>query len=80
MRLGAYKDGKLVEVCRVASGLTDALRENMANQPEAYLNKVIEIECMSINKKDGTVRHPVFLCVRFDKDAADCKWEEIFGV
>ena len=79
MRLGAYKDGKLVEVCRVASGLTDALREDMANQPEAYLNKVIEIECMSVNKKDGTVRHPVFLCVRFDKDAADCKWEEIFN-
>ena len=78
MRLGAYKDGKLIEVCRVASGLTDALREDMANNPEAYLGKVIEIECMSVNKKDGTVRHPVFLCVRFDKDAADCKWEEIF--
>ena len=80
MRLGAYKDGNLVEVCRVASGLTDALREDMANNPEAYLGKVIEIECMSVNKKDGTVRHPVFLCVRFDKDAVDCKWEEIFGV
>ena len=73
MRLGAYKDGKLVEICRVASGLTDALREDMASNPEAYLGKVIEIECMSVNKKDGTVRHPVFLCVRFDKDAADCK-------
>ena len=79
MRLGAYKNGKLIEVCRVASGLTDALREDMANNPNAYLGKVIEIECMSVNKKDGTVRHPVFLCVRFDKDAADCKWEEIFN-
>ena len=79
MRLGAYKNGKLVEVCRVASGLTDALRKNMAEQPEAYLNKVIEIECMSLNKKDGTVRHPVFLCVRFDKNAEDCVWEEIFN-
>ena len=78
MRLGAYKNGKLIEVCRVASGLTDALRQDMAEQPEAYFNKVIEIECMSLNKKDGTVRHPVFLCVRFDKDATDCQWEEIF--
>lgn len=73
MRLGAYKGACLVEVCRVASGLTDALREDMANQPEAYLGKVIEIECMSINKKEGTVRHPVFLGVRFDKNAEDCQ-------
>ena len=79
MRLGAYKNGKLVEVCRVASGLTDTLRQDMAEQPEAYLGKVIEIECMSLNKKDGTVRHPVFLCVRFDKNAEDCQWDEIFG-
>ena len=79
MRLGAYKNDKLVEVCRVASGLTDALRQDMAEHPEAYLNKVIEIECMSLNKKDGTVRHPVFLCVRFDKNAEDCQWNEIFG-
>ena len=78
MRLGAYKDGKIIEVCKVASGLTDALRQDMAEQPEAYLGKVIEIECMSLNKKDGTVRHPVFLCVRFDKDSTDCQWEEIF--
>jgi len=79
MRLGAYKDGKLVEVCRVASGLTDEDREAMAFAPEAYLNKVIEIECMSINKKDGTVRHPVFRRVRIDKGSDDCIWEEIFG-
>lgn len=78
MRLGAYKNGELVEVCRVASGLTDALREDMANQPEAYLGKVIEIECMSVNKKDGTVRHPCFKNIRLDKDAADCLWEDIF--
>lgn len=79
MRLGAYKDGKLVEVCRVASGLTDEMRQDMANNPNNYLNKVIEIECMSINKKDGTVRHPVFKTVRTDKNAADCLWEEIFS-
>ena len=79
MRLGAYKNGELVEVCRVASGLTDALREDMANNPDAYLGKVIEISCMSLNKKDYTVRHPVFVCVRFDKDAKDCVLEEIFN-
>ena len=79
MRLGAYKDGELVEVCRVASGLTDEDREAMAFAPDAYLGKVIEIECMSINKKDGTVRHPVFRRVRTDKGPDDCLYDEIFG-
>ena len=78
IKLGAYKDGKLIEVCRVASGLTDEIREDMANNPENYLDKVIEIECMSINKKDGTVRHPVFKRVREDKGSQDCLYDEIF--
>lgn len=79
MRLGAYRNGELVEVCRVASGLTDELREDMANNPEAYLGKVIEIECMSVNKKDGTVRHPCFKNIRSDKNPEDCIYKEIFG-
>lgn len=79
MRLGAYRGACLVEVCRVASGLTDELREDMANNPENYLNKVVEIECMSLNKKDGTVRHPVFKQVRTDKGPDDCLYDEIFG-
>jgi len=79
LKLGAYKDGKLVEVGRVASGLTDADREDMALHPENWLNKVIEVECMSVNKKEGTMRHPVFKRVRDDKGPDDCKWKEIFS-
>ena len=79
MRLGAYKDGKLVEVCRVASGLTDELRYDMAENPENYINKVVQISCMSLNKKDYTVRHPVFECMRPDKDINDCLLDEIFS-
>ena len=78
MTLGAIKDGEVVPVCRVASGFTDEMREDMGLYPWHYLNYVIEIECMSINKKDGTVRHPVFRRVREDKDMEDCRWEEIF--
>ena len=73
MRLGAYKNNKLVEVCRVASGLTDEIREDMANNPNNYLNQVIEIECMSVDKNAGTVRHPVFKRVRYDKNIEDCQ-------
>lgn len=79
MRLGAIKDGQLKEVCRVASGLTDELRQDMAENPDNYVGQVIEIECMSINKKDGTVRHPVFRRVREDKSPDDCLYDEIFG-
>lgn len=79
MRLGAYKDGKLIEVCRVASGLTDELRRDMAENPDKYIGKVIQISCMSLNKKDYTVRHPVFECIREDKDINDCLLNEIFS-
>ena len=77
MQLGAYKDGKIINVGRVASGLTDEIRQDMAEHPENYLDKVIEVECMSTTK-DGALRHPVFRRVRKDKDPNDCLWEEIF--
>lgn len=77
MQLGAYKDGKIIDVGRVASGFTDEDRANMAGHPENYLNKVIEVECMSTTK-DGALRHPVFKRVREDKDPQDCLWDEIF--
>lgn len=79
MRLGAYKDGKIIEVGRVASGLSDYLREDMAVNPEKYLNQVVQVSCMSLNKKDKTIRHPVFETMRYDKDIKDCQLEEIFS-
>lgn len=78
MQLGAYKDGKIIDIGRVASGFTDEDRANMAEHPENYLNKVIEVECMSTTK-DGALRHPVFKRVREDKDPQDCLWNEIFN-
>lgn len=79
MQLGALKDGKIVEVCKVASGLNDLLRSSMADNPDNYIGQVVEIECMSVNKKDGTVRHPVFKRIREDKDSQDCLYDEIFS-
>ena len=78
MVLGLYKNNKLVEVGRVASGLTDAIREDMADNPDNYIGKVIECQAMSTTK-DGALRHPVFVRVREDKNPEDCKWEEVFG-
>jgi len=79
MQLGAYKDGKIINVGRVASGLSDFLRQDMAENPEKYLNQVVQVSCMSLNKKDKTIRHPVFETMRYDKDIKDCQLEKIFS-
>lgn len=79
LQLGAYKDGELVDVCRVASGLTDADKADMTENPENWIGSVVEIECMSLNNKDYTVRHPVFVRRREDKNPEDCILQEIFS-
>lgn len=79
MTLGLYKDGKIVEIGRVASGLTDAIREDMAINSNNYIDHVVEVECMSTTK-DGALRHPVFVRMRDDKAPEDCKYEEVFNV
>lgn len=81
MALGCFnKKGAIVYVGKVASGLTDSIREDMAKNPFDYLGKVIQISCMSIDSKEGTIRHPVFEAVRNDKNPEDCIYEEIFNV
>ncbi len=77
IRVGAYKDGRVIEVGTVASGLTDADREEMAINPAKWINEVVEIQCMSTTK-DGALRHPVFRRLRPDKDINDCLYDEIF--
>lgn len=79
LRLGAYNDkGEIVNVGKVASGLSDAERANLGSDPDSYIGSVCQISCMSVNKKDLTIRHPVFQCWRPDKDAKDCLLSEIF--
>lgn len=78
MRLAAYdSDGNLIDMGRVASGLNDALREDMAKNPDNYIGKVVECSCMSIDKKEHSLRHPVFLRMRDDKDAKECLFDEL---
>ena len=78
LSLGCYRDGKIVYVGKVASGLTDTMRKDMAEHPENYLNNVVEIECMSVDSKEGTIRHPTFRQMRYDKNTEECLWEDIF--
>ena len=76
VKIGLYKDGELVSIGTVSSGLTDFYREDFAKNPKKYIGHVIECECMEL--KDGALRHPIFRRFREDKNAEDCKYEEIF--
>lgn len=79
IKVGAYdNDGNLVEVGTVSSGLTDELKEDMTNNPEKYLGRVCTLDCMSIDHKEHTVRHPAFRGWRDDKDAKHCTIAEEF--
>ena len=61
-----------------SSGLTDTDREKMSTNPEEYIGHVFEFSCMSIDKKERTLRHPRLVRKREDKNAKDCILEEIF--
>lgn len=76
INIGLYKNGELVSIGTVSSGLTDFYREDFAKNPQKYIGQVIECECMEL--KDGSLRHPIFKRFREDKNAEDCKYEEIF--
>jgi ATP-dependent DNA ligase len=80
LKIGAYnKNGELVATGRVASGLTDKLRQELGENPTKYIGMVVEVSCMALDKKNHTLRHPVFEQFRPDKNAEDCILEEIFG-
>lgn len=77
--VGAYdEEGNLVELGTVSSGLTDEIKQGLAENPNEYLGRVCSLDCMSINKKDYTLRHPVFKCWRDDKPTHDCIISEVF--
>lgn len=80
IKVGAYDNqGKLIELGTVSSGLTDDMKRDMTENPQNYLNKVVSLDCMSIDKKEHTLRHPVLKLWREDKDTKDCIIDEIFS-
>lgn len=77
--IGAYDDdGNLVELGTVSSGLTDEDKQAMGERSEEFVGKVVSLHCMLIDKKEKTLRHPVFKAWRYDKNATDCKISEVF--
>ena len=75
-KLGAYKDGKLVQIGSL-SGLTDEQKENWKD----YVGMVVEVAAMEVseNQEGGKgLRHPKLIDIRSDIDPADCTYERIF--
>ena len=73
--IGAYDDeGNLKEIGTVSSGLTDEMRAHL----DDYVGKVVALQCMSIDREEKTLRHPIVKAWRDDKNAAECKLSEVF--
>lgn len=74
--IGAYDDeGNLKEIGTVSSGLTDEMRAHL----DDYVGKIVALQCMSIDRKEKTLRHPIVKAWRDDKNAAECKLSEVFS-
>ena len=79
IEIGAYDEkGNIHSIGTIASGLTDSIRQGMAEHPEKYLHKVVEIQCMMKDNKEKTLRHGFFLRIRDDKNKTECKISDIF--
>ena len=77
-KLGAYKDGKLVQIGSL-SGLTDEQKENWKD----YVGKVVEVSAMetSENQEGGKgLRHPKLISIREDVAPEECTYERIFDL
>ena len=75
-KLGAYKDGKLVQIGSL-SGLTDEQKENWKD----YVGKVVEVAAMEVseNQEGGKgLRHPKLIDIRDDIAPEECTYERIF--
>lgn len=76
--LGAYLNDKIIQVCKV-SNLTDSLREKITNDPKSFLNMVVKVQAMSIDKENRSLRHPKFIDFHIDKNPQECLYEDIFS-
>lgn len=80
VEVSAYDDNNnLIPIGTVSSGITDFMKNDMAEHPENYLNKVASFQCMELGiaANQYVMRHPFFKQMRPDKSAQDCKLSEL---
>lgn len=69
---GQFVDGKLMKLGQ-ASGMTEAMRNEISRYPKAFIGRVVEIGGMERNRT-GATRHPQFVRMRDDKAPHQCVW------
>lgn len=79
IKVGVHKDGKLIEIGTIHSGISDEMKKDMSENPNNYLNHVCKIQMMEVDKGASTIRHGFFKGMREDKNAEDCRYEDVFG-
>lgn len=76
IKIGVYKDGELISIGTVSSGLTDLQKAEFSETPDKYIGQVMECGAMEIG--DEALRHPVLIRFRDDKNPTECTWKSIF--
>ena len=79
IKIGLWKDKKIVEIGTIHSGIPDEMKRDMSSYPYSYLNKVCSIQMMEVDKAGGTIRHGFFKLIRPDKNSEECRYEDVFG-
>lgn len=80
IKLGAYdEDGNIKEIGTIHSGISDEMKKDMTENPQNYLNKVVKIQCMSLDKKERTIRHGFYKGIHSEKNPQECTLQEIFS-
>lgn len=80
IKIGAYdENGNIIEIGVIHSGISDEMKEDMTKNPNNYLNKVVKIQCMSLDKKEKTIRHGYCKGLHSDKNPQECLIKEIFN-
>lgn len=73
--VGYYDNGNIVPIARVNCG-TDADRDMWRDNWNTLKGTVLEVKCQEITGK--SLRHPVYIRQRLDKNPAECTRETIF--